>query len=137
MKANDDERRTCTRNRRTQGISRLMRSEHMHSHWLYLLQADEDWRAALRPKFWVNSFGRLEAGDRIEVHSHDREIQVVLFVLECNAPADDLRLGVAAQFRRTWSFPACSAPPPSARVTALQKAGPARSRASGEAGKIH
>ena len=41
----------------------------------YVCGPDEDWRDALVPEFWHGATGRLQVGDRIEVHSFDHTVQ--------------------------------------------------------------
>jgi hypothetical protein len=50
----------------------------------YVCGPDEDWREALSPEFWHNATGRLQVGDRIEVHSHDHATQFFVLIFGAN-----------------------------------------------------
>ena len=50
----------------------------------YLCGPDEDWRDALVPEFWHGATGRLQVGDRIEVHSFDHTVQFFVLIFGAN-----------------------------------------------------
>src|SRR5215207_228626 len=70
----------------TPGIPQFLEKVgHFHKIKGYLVPEDKDWQDTLSPHFWVGVLRELEAGDRIEVHSADHQVQFLIFILNCNS----------------------------------------------------
>ena len=81
----------------------LARVESGRNHYLYVMRENRHWLDATRPDFWrADQVARnLHAGDKIEVHSADRQIQFEILILASNPyanPAPRLDMG----FKPLW-----------------------------------
>lgn len=73
-----------------------------------------DWREALSPDYWEHVANRLRPGDRIEVHSFDRQTQIEIIVLDINERAADPSNMMMLDYRAIYPFDLELPPPPHA-----------------------
>src|SRR3954447_14291504 len=72
----------------------VKRTELIRNTWAHDLPDGVDWTEALSRDYWGNVVDKFRAGDKVEIHSFDHNIQFLMLVLDVNTASDPVYFNI-------------------------------------------
>ena len=73
-------------------------------HLRHIIPDGVEWNAPLAAGYWRGQVAKLAPGDRVDVSTHDYEIQYELSIIRVSDDPDDLKMFTRCFIRLGWSY---------------------------------